>query len=440
MRSIFFGLFFLCFINASAQDKYDADSIYNVTQGFIDSKNWNGLIKYGETALNNRVESFVLRTRLGMAYFAVKNYFKAIPNFEKARSLSRDPEIAEYLYYSYLFTGREEDKNFIFYELPKGLRRRLKPLENSFVDNIHAEYGKGFSNDFKKNEDLDLQAEGGVYGEQTLNGDHDFFNAGLKQIPLRFITVSYDYTYRKISKEKKIQFDDTYNITDKYFQYHNQFYNRFDFRVLNGLSVSPAAHYISIKDSTYYPDDTDLSLYPLRSESFTENFVLSLAASKYLSIFNFGINGSFSYLNKEHQSQYGLLVKCFPFSKVNFYSLTKLVLHNQQNVQNLITSQSFGGRIGKFIYEANVTFGNQYNFNEANGFIVYDDPDVIKYRIGADLKYNISYNFSAHLSYNFQHRERQYFTYSFSIENPGAIIQKANYDMNTLVIGMNYIF
>ncbi|MEP7147080.1 MAG: hypothetical protein ABI792_08720 [bacterium] len=441
MRSILTFLLFLSFINASAQDEYNSDSIDYKTQKLIDNKKWNDLIKYGERALHNQVESYLLRTRLGIAYFAVKNYFKAIPNFEKALSISSDPQTSEYLYYSYLFTGRDEDKNYIFYDLPKGLRKKLKPLENSIVDNIHAGYVKGYSNDIEKNAGLDLQVINSDFGEQTLNGDYNIFRIGLSQLPLRFLNVTYNYIYKKESKEKQIQSKEL-KITDKYFQYHDQFYNSFDIRIANGLAISIAGHYISIKDSTYYPDYNNFSFADIpKKENISKNFVLSFNAAKYFSIFNIGINGSFSYLNNKHQSQYGLYFKSFPFSMVSFYALTNLILHKQQNISNLIVTQLFGGRVKKLLYEAYLSYGRMNNYNEQNGFLIYDDPDIIKYKFGAELKYNFSNNLSAYFSYDFQYRERDYVILNpFNLKNQIRENKKANYNISSLLIGLNFIF
>ncbi|MDQ3194392.1 MAG: hypothetical protein M3P82_05255 [Bacteroidota bacterium] len=431
--------FFLNVTNILAQDEYDIDSIDNKAQKFFDNKDWRGLIIYGERAIRNRLESYKLRYRLGIAYFAERNYFKAIPNLEKANSISPDAETAEYLYYSYLLTGRDEDKNYIFYDLPKGIRKILKPFENSFVDNVSAEYSKWFSNDNNKNKGIDLQLMGSLYGEQILNGDYNIFKFGLSQSPIRFLNVSYDYTYRRISKQKQQQFISG-KITDNYLQYHNQFYNRFEIRIANGLSVSPAGHYISIRDSTFYPDYNNLVPVTLKKEDLRKNFILSLSVSKYFSIFNFVISGSISYLNKVHQSQYGIAFKSYFFSKISFYTLNKLVLHNQEGLSNLIATQAIGGRFRKLMYEAHVSIGNMYNFNEQDGYLVYDDPDIIKYKFGAYLSYDFTNNLRAQISYNFQYRERLYLTYGVTKEHSGSRFKKVNYNINSLLMGLNFIF
>ena len=92
------------------------------------------------------------------------------------------------------------------------------------------------------------------------------------------------------------------------------------------------------------------------------------------------------------------------------------------------------------MYEAGVTFGNLYNFNEKNGYLIYDDPDVIKYKIGAELKYNFNYNLNAYFSYSYENRERKYFTYSLSKAVLIPQSNNSNYNINSLLLGVNYVF
>ena len=71
---------------------------------------WSALIKTGKRALKNNIDFYYLQVRMGIAYYELKKYRKAIPYFENARKQNSDDElIKEYLYYSYLFSGRVDD-------------------------------------------------------------------------------------------------------------------------------------------------------------------------------------------------------------------------------------------------------------------------------------------------------------------------------------------
>lgn len=459
---IIFSLIFFSTVNVFAQSDLSPDSLDKKMEELFVNKKWNEIISLGKRARAVNIESYFLRVRLGIAYYQTKKYFEAIPNFEKAIDIAYpEPEVLRYLYYSYLITGRMEDANYTYYLMPESEKIKIKPLENSFVNDLNIESGIGTSNDYDKNSSIDLDGPDNIYGEQILSGNYFYVNGGLRQLPLKWLGVLYDYTYMKEDKTKQIQFNNVKN-SDSYSQIQNQFYNKFDIRIANGLVVSPAARYIKVESNTIYADYDSVSYsynpntmtydsvkyyYTLfNQQNISDNFVLSLAVFKYISIFKFEVNGSFSYLNNNHQSQIGLSFKSFPYGKTSFYTNTDLVLQNQNKVSNLIFSQLLGGGIYKNIWlEGFGTYGRMSNYNEQNGFIVYNNPDVIEYKFGAEFKYYFPFNMTAYLAYEFQQREKNYTVYSY-VPTPNSFpgyqqeLNQVNYQVNVFSAGVKLFF
>lgn len=442
-------------MNVRAQDKLTIDSINATMDEMLKDNRWNKMITYGENALGKGYEFFFLRARLGIAYYETKKYFKAITNLERAFKIGYDnPTVLEDLYYSYLYTGRDADRYYVFSQLPENYKSSIKPLENSFVDNLHMDAGIGISNDYDKNNTADLDGNENFYGEQTLTGNEFYFNVGLNQIPFKYLNVNYDYFYLNTDKKKVIEFDND-TVSSKYSQLQSRFYNSYNIHVDDGFIITPAGNYVGRKYSTIYenfdsavnvtPDSVAYFYTQSLKETSDNNFVISLDISKFYKIFKFGINGSFSYLNNLHQSQYGLSFKVYPAAKVNFYSNTDLVLQNQQGVANLIVDQSFGGWINnKFVYELSGTVGKMNNFNQSNGYKVYN-TDIINYKLGFDLQYYFSRNFRMNFGYGFQSRERNYVTYTAPVITPASVSfnqkqTEVKYRVNNLLLGINYNF
>lgn len=464
---IVFSLILLSPVKINAQDDLSIDSLDKKMEELFVNKKWNEIISLGKKALAVNIETYFLRVRLGIAYYQTKKYFDAIPNFEKAIDIAYpEPEVLRFLYYSYVITGRMEDANYTYFLMPESEKIKIKPLENSFVNDLIIESGLGISNDYDKNSSIDLDGTDNIYGEQILSGNNFFVNGGIRQLPLKWLGILYDYTYMKTDREKQIQFNNTKN-SDSYSQIQNQFYNKFDIRAAKGLVISPAGRYIKLEDNTIYSnyDSASYTYNPntmaydsveyyytlFNQQNISDNFVLSVAVFKYISIFKFEVNGSFSYLNNNHQSQYGLSFKSFPYGKVNFYTNTDLVLHNQNKVSNIIFTQLFGGEIYKNLWlEGFGTYGNMSNYNEQNGYIVYNNPDVINYKFGAELKYYFPINLTVSILYQFQERTKNYLTYFFpdaaitgsSTNFPGAEheLMQVNYQMNIFLAGIKLFF
>ncbi len=102
---------FLIFsINLVAQEESSYLTVDKETYSQYLQANWKELIKTGKLSLKNEVDFYYLQVRMGIAYYELKKYRNAIPYFENARKQNTENELVnEYLYYSYLFSGRSFD-------------------------------------------------------------------------------------------------------------------------------------------------------------------------------------------------------------------------------------------------------------------------------------------------------------------------------------------
>ena len=93
----------------NAQKSSDFRSVDSLTFMYYNSGDWGRLIDTGKKALNEGINYKFLRQRLGYAYFAREDYFDAGHQFEKSLKFDSYNEFTlKYLYYSYLYTGREK--------------------------------------------------------------------------------------------------------------------------------------------------------------------------------------------------------------------------------------------------------------------------------------------------------------------------------------------
>lgn len=450
-RNFFTVLFFILIFNANAnsQDDFSKDSVDKKSAYLFQNKKWDELITFGNKALKRNAETYFLRVRLGAAYYEKENYFNAIPEFERAVEIGyMDEYVLEYLYNSYLMTGRTEDAAYIFSSFSESGKNRIKPLNNSFAENISTGIEYEFSNDENRNANTDLDGNENKYGEQTILRNSILFTTGLNQLPFDRMNIFYDYTYFNSGKTKVIMRNNE-KANDDYKEIQNRFYNRFDFLAANGLVISPAGHYISKKYNTIFGGIADSTLTDIsvsEKEIDNENFILSLSAAEYYSVFKITLNGSFSYLNEEHQSQFGLSFRMYPLSNSSFYSNTSAVLHTENKISNLIVSQTLGVKAGKRIYiEAYASAGVMKNYNENNGFRVYNTGDVIRAKYGISLDFRFSKNLNFNIGYSFRQSEKNYLTYIARGLSRGVIsyeqkFSKLNYNVNAIYAGAKFTF
>nr|NQU89727.1 hypothetical protein [Bacteroidota bacterium] len=97
-------------LSTFSQEKQDFRKIDSLTYSLYQQGKWDKLITVGEKALGQGLDYYYLQIRVGIAWYEKQNYRRAIPHFEEALKFNLvDQTVLEYLYYSYLLSGRNYD-------------------------------------------------------------------------------------------------------------------------------------------------------------------------------------------------------------------------------------------------------------------------------------------------------------------------------------------
>ncbi|MCD6201809.1 MAG: hypothetical protein J7K46_08375, partial [Bacteroidales bacterium] len=115
---VIIGSIFILF-PASGQEPETFADFNNRTYTLYERKQWKELLETGRKALKNGYDFYYLRMRMGIAAYEKQNYVRAIHHFRKALIFSKnDPLALEYLYYAYLFTGRDIEAGRLTERMP----------------------------------------------------------------------------------------------------------------------------------------------------------------------------------------------------------------------------------------------------------------------------------------------------------------------------------
>jgi hypothetical protein len=458
MRRFLMLFFLLLSVNCFAQRELTVESADSVSRILYESQKWKELTRFGQRALDAGIESYLLRVRIGMAFYELEDYANVIPHLRKAVETGYSDGIVKgHLYESYLKMGREEDANDVFFDMSDNRQSRIKPLVNDFIYDAAGRFAFSFSDDDSKNSNIDLDGQDNIYGEQTILGDQIYFDIGISQLPLRWLKISYSFSYVNSDREKQFMFNNE-KFSGNYTQKQGQLFNEFNFRAAEGFVIKPSGHYVNTKetqpfayiDSVAFRDHLNSISNDSRGTSYgikdsvieQDDFVLSITALKWFSIFRAGLSGSFSYLNGQHQTQYGASLAVFPLSKPYLCLAADAVVHNQNSLSNFVFIPSVAARLTEDLWlQGSASFGRIRNYNEMNGFIVYNNPDVITLKYAAELKYSFPFNLTASLAYSGEQREKKYLTYSRRSAQeyePQHIV--ADYGWNTIIAGLKYEF
>jgi len=444
MRIIILIIFFKFITISQLFSQIKNDNILQKTYLLFEKGNYEELIDYSKKALDENVDFFFLRLRLGIAYYKLKNYKMAIFHLEKSLLFNSDDVIAiEYLYYSYLFSGAN-DVAFKIKEKYKNIIDLGDESTENLIHNLYFETGISLSNNYSKNSNINFDGGKGIFGEINLNDNSLYSHLGAK---IRLNSSIYFYSGFNGISVKNYSF---YNIKKniKTFDYDLKqwdYYLNSKFIIKNGITFSPALHLINVSTKLFSANlsTNGKETLVIESNKSLSDYILSSTLSYSFKKFIFQSSFSYSKLNENSQFQIGGEVMYFVYGNLNLYTQTSLTYLNNsvsikylQNRNNIIFNQMIGTKIfNKLWTEIGFTVGDMKDYNESNGFVVYNIPDVIKLKTYINTICPISSKIELSLRYQFLKRKDIY-TYNEDINTiKNGVI---NYQNHTLIGGIKW--
>ncbi len=472
-------IIFLLFYSYSVmtqESKYNFKDIDASTYQLYMQKDWDSLIKTGNEAIKQGEDYFYLRLRVGIAYYYKGNYRKATSHLQKALQFNdSDATAREFLYYSYKFTKRDLEARVLLSKFSESLREKTNTKKLKVLEQAYIETGPTFSNNIDNNKKGNLIGRDSIYGEQDLNDDKYYFQLGLGLNPLKRVSMYAGYSYLSISKLKRIQATEVYELgtielipwqegwivgktydekatelyEDEYKLFQNQGYLNANVLLGKGFILTPAFHFLYIKYNTiqlnseltefpHYPGDPVPEIratYTLDNlDTSYYNYVVSLAINKNICLFDFGLFGTFSNLNNNNQYQAGATIGFYPKGNLDVYSLTNLVLAWEDGDTRFGFEELMGVKAMKKLWvEGSVFFGEMINYNEKNAYVVYNSGDKMKLRAGMNIIVPLSEKFEISVRYQYFINEGSWFRLD---ENYESQIFSTEYQNHTIIGGL----
>ena len=189
MRFLKILLLFISFSSTAQQLTYRTADTITYSQ-FI-KKHYHELKIIGKIALQQKIDFYYLRMRLGIAYYEQKNYEKALLHFEKAIAMNpADTTAQEYLYYTYLFSGRQEDAGTFASKLSADMQKRLHYKKKN-IEAIAIEAGFLLTDNIKLRGGKSIIGVENIYSEALYSGNVIYANAFLEHNLFNRLKLAY---------------------------------------------------------------------------------------------------------------------------------------------------------------------------------------------------------------------------------------------------------
>jgi len=430
-----------------AQNKPDPKEVDRITLSLFTAGKWDEVIDKCESAIDEGVDFYVLRFRAGVSYYKKEDYLSAATHFEKALIFNPvDIVSMEYLYYSYLFVGRESEELALISVMPLKLKKKLQ-VYSKFIYGAYTEGGYTFNSDFSEQRQNGFQRLPNLYNEQKIGNGITYIDLGLmhqigKNVKIfqSYNNVSATYNEQIMEKINGLKNFDTKTAQDEY-------YLNINFNLGKAWNLITAFHYMYTRS-----EDVDLRydsiVFPWIShydlvKTPENDFIALLGITKLTGHFRLGLKNSLSNMNNASQLQNTAEIVFYPLGNLNLYTITNATFFTNkqwggETKSSGILDQMAGWKVFENLWmEAGYTFGYIYNYNELDGFIIFNNSDRISNRVSLNLISPISRHIQ--LSFRYQYLNQELSTlYYISPKNFNTNI--TNNTNHKIIGGFKWIF
>ena len=408
-------LILLLFISFSfvsvAQEEINYPNIDKKTYEQYQNKDWKELIKTGKQSLKNNIDFYYLHVRMGIAFYELKKYAKAVKHFENSYSTNKNDElIQEYLYYSYLFTGQENEARTFSANFSSELKEKLRIKKSSFINSLYSETMFNFTEDyFVKRKFGDLIKQKSIL-------EKSYYNLSFEHLIGKRFTILHGYSNIKLKNTvlEALQKNALPFLFEEDIKQH-EYYFSVNCHILKKTDLLFAFHYLNTNILATGTEEENLYKYNANS------YVGAVYLTNNFSIFKTKIGTSVSNLNKKLQIQPELNIRIYPFGNANLFTETSAIFMMQNSKQSgkkikdglkslPVFKQSIGINIFNYAwFQSSFSYGNMLNYTEHSAFVANNDIDKNKMRIGGLLNIPLKkLKIDLFLKYQYNLKENEY--------------------------------
>lgn len=386
-----------------------ADSL---TYAYFINKQYDEVQATGKEALASGIDFYYLRMRIGISYYEQKQFEKAIAHFEKAHSMNpADTLPEEYLYYSYVFTGRTENADAFAATASATLREKITQHRGN-LRTVSAGIGMAATGNISAHQNDDINGRNYYMADGSLNGNVYAGSFALQHTLRNRFNWYNGFSLFRSEALGRVQLYDE-NVTQAFTNSYFQFNSAVTWQGQNGWMFGGGIGLYSTKASTLKanPDTNNTRFRYFTVNDRYLNFSGSFSVGKRMGNFLPAVSVHAANMLNGLQLEGEASLLWYPAGNTRFYTRTMFAaLQNSGTFQPIFTQQ-VGGRItDKLWYEAGASFGNLNQYMTNYGFLTYNTADPVNLNAGADLRF-VFKRMEVVTGYHFQVREGSYQQY-----------------------------
>lgn len=405
-----------------SQDTLNSTIVEQKSYQLYLDKNWSELIKFGNNSINKGFDYYYLQIRIGIAYFEKENYSLAENHFKKVLEFNSDDELAkEYLYYCYIYNGRNEEARLLSKNFGNDLSEKIGINKQSKVGFVMLEGGTKITD------------SPNYYDDSTKNNSNYFNPPVYLQLGLNHFVKNRFSVFHALTYYKQVSFlGDARQI---------QYYIKASIPIKKNWLISPSIHLLQsnfISESVItttmiggpppppgFPPPIVTKTISVTNSSKSNAVVGSLAVQKTINKFTLSLGTLVSNIANKTQIIHN------GFISYSVFGNSKLVLgctsyahtiNNYSTTYAAVTPFMYIQPFHKLSIKASYFLNNGTNIIEDNGYLVNNSFDLTTSRWSGLVNFKLNKKVSIYGLYQ--------------LENKTEDVQLFNYKYNVIVLGI----
>lgn len=400
---------------ASNVPNYDSITYANYLQ-----KDWKQLVKNGREAERADIDFYYLDYRMGIAYYFLANYMDAIPYFEAVVYENKaDASAYSYLYYSLLYSGKEEQALLLKNTMPSWAKQVLNLPELPLVKSVlMLQSYSAFATEHLKRDLFNGIRSGETAAVPLKNTSYYFASKFRLGSSLRLEVAgthlsSHSFQLFNYNGDERV-FDDVNTQTQLYAKISDVMAKNVTFKLAGHyLNYSPNYH-TSVSDTSFsdvfdseisdtlifgqmykqtkdyvYMNNPEYSYHTERNSTAYNDFVVNTGLEYNKGKLHSGIGYTFLNFEGSVYNSINADVKYYPFGNFNTYFKTSATVKQSNQTDEEIQyygNVTVGQRLAKNIHIALFTaISDINNYAQYDGSVVYNHSYTLHNSFGASL-------------------------------------------------------
>ncbi|MGB2273123.1 MAG: tetratricopeptide repeat protein [Flavicella sp.] len=396
-KTFFFGIICMALTIQSNAQETNTLSVNVKSYQLYEKQQWSELIAFGEEALQNETDYFYLRMRIGIAYYEKKNYALAQIHFRKALEFNSTDILAqEYLYYCYVFTGKQEEARLLSRLFSQKLKSIIGISNKSAIEEITLETAQ-------KSPKENYINEGGTAYFQNAT----YIQLGLKHNLKNKFSLFHAATY----------YSQKSNIGDVK---QTQYYLQATIPLKNQWTLQPAIHLINTKYTN--------ALTSVQNETSDNSFLASFSLSKRIKKTELTVGTTYTDNPQLSQNTYLGRIAYAPLGN------SKIILGYTHYTHSAPSNSVQNNSKAPYLYfepsaksSIKVSYLDNENSNiaEDNGYLINNAYHLTENRLALLLDFDISKSLTVYGMYQYEQKTHR-------------LVERFDFDYNLYLLGLKF--